>query len=294
MALNGQLDRRTLVDITGVGDYATAATARDFVALRNYVREKFGVTLGVTEAYRDLAAQQRVWDLYNAGSPQVPFRPAPIGQSNHGWAWAIDISGYSLVPGFDDVLDDFGFVRDVAGEGWHIHHVRDVTPAGSPGTLFPEELRGAVDMTISIYINPDEPKENGGGLQVTFSDGRATHLPADVPPTLLKTAGFEGDGEGYLKLNFRSDPRGSFSDAARIFCGVDGKVLVDFFRANPGGTFVAPWARSSGAGGSVDLQPVLNAIAAGEAQDVAALQQLLGAIAGVDEATLATFGLKRA
>ncbi|MDZ4045802.1 MAG: peptidoglycan DD-metalloendopeptidase family protein [Rhodoglobus sp.] len=45
---------------------------------------------------------------------------------------------------------------------------------------------------------------------------------------------------------------------------------------------------------AVSLTPVLNAIAAGEAQDAKDLQAILAAISQVDEATLAQFGLKRA
>lgn len=136
MAANGMLDKATLVDVTGAGDYLTPDAARDFIALRNYVRERFGVTLGVTELYRDRAAQDEVWRLYLAGDPRVPYPPAPKYTSGHGWANRADISGYSLVPDFDAVLAMFGWVRDVPGEPWHMTHVRTVTAAGAAATLF--------------------------------------------------------------------------------------------------------------------------------------------------------------
>lgn len=54
--------------------------------LNTAYRSAFGVDLGITDAYRDYAAQIAVY----AAKPHLAARP---GTSNHGWGLAVDLSG---------------------------------------------------------------------------------------------------------------------------------------------------------------------------------------------------------
>lgn len=77
-----------------------------------------GVTIGVTDSYRDLAGQERVAakkGLYrNGGLAATP------GTSNHGWGLSVDLS---LDTGAQSWMRDngwrYGFVEDVPREPWH-------------------------------------------------------------------------------------------------------------------------------------------------------------------------------
>lgn len=180
MAQNGMLDPATLVDVTGNGDYLTTGAARDFIALRDAIWDRYRVALGVTELYRDRAAQDYVWSLYYAGDPRVPYPPAPKYTSNHGWAEAADVSGYSIVPSFDQILAEFGWVRDVANEPWHLHHVAQITPAGGETRIFRQGQQTGVPMFALVA---DNDTSHWVAVGIT---GKAKYLSSDENDAMQK------------------------------------------------------------------------------------------------------------
>jgi hypothetical protein len=114
---NGRVPASALESI-GSGDQRLWAPAAE--GYRRMVADAAGdgVTIGVTDSYRDYATQVRLVDekgLYSQGG----LAAAP-GTSNHGWGVAVDLD-----------LDDraqawmrsngwrYGFVEDVPREPWH-------------------------------------------------------------------------------------------------------------------------------------------------------------------------------
>jgi len=86
---NGQIPTSALAKVpVGVGQpYLrpdAAAAYNDFSAA---FRSKFGKSLSITEAYRDLARQQALWEAYQNGTGNLAAKP---GTSVHGWALACD------------------------------------------------------------------------------------------------------------------------------------------------------------------------------------------------------------
>lgn len=114
---NGRVPSEALAPI-GDGDHRLwAPAAASFQQLRAAAAAD-GITLGVTDSYRDLATQVRLAEekgLYSHGG----LAAAP-GTSPHGWGLALDLD-----------LDDraqawmrehawrYGFVEDVPREPWH-------------------------------------------------------------------------------------------------------------------------------------------------------------------------------
>jgi zinc D-Ala-D-Ala carboxypeptidase len=114
---NGRLPDAMLTPI-GQGDHKLAKPAADaFTRLMNAARRD-GVSIGVTDSYRDYAGQVAVADkvgLYGQGGlGAVP------GTSNHGWGLAVDLDLDAKAQGW--MRDNgwrYGFFEDVAGEPWH-------------------------------------------------------------------------------------------------------------------------------------------------------------------------------
>ena len=125
---NGQVPSDALVTIADGGHRLHAPAARAFAQLRA-AADAAGVTIGVTDSYRSLAAQQEVAKekgLYrNGGLAAVP------GTSPHGWGLALDLD---LDPKAQQWLransPRFGFVEDTPREPWHWTY----RPQGSPGS----------------------------------------------------------------------------------------------------------------------------------------------------------------
>lgn len=96
---NGAIDTSLLVDVTGRGDYMEPTAAADWVALSTACLRATGVLLTAapgSSANRPLGIQNEFYAAYRrylAGGPYAPVAAVP-GTSNHGWARAIDITGY--------------------------------------------------------------------------------------------------------------------------------------------------------------------------------------------------------
>lgn len=181
---------------------------------------------------------------------------------------------------YADVAKEYGFSLsyDDRGGGTVLRH-RDLSEFH--GASYPTRCNGTVDMA-AIVAAAKNPASKGTNEVTVY-----------IPTTSWKNA---------PKARILSDLRSKelVTDSTRI-------ALLDYLGPSavngPGVTAIgeATWNQllalpnfPTGAGGINDLAPVLQAIAAGEAQDLAAQAQLLTVINGVDEATLATFGLKRA
>lgn len=84
-APNGRLPTSTLCR-TPAGHYLRSDAARAFAGLSDLYRREFGTELCLTDSYRSIAAQQRVY-------AQKPALAALPGTSNHGWGIAGDFCG---------------------------------------------------------------------------------------------------------------------------------------------------------------------------------------------------------
>lgn len=106
----------------GKQQFAHPAAAAAWGALVRAVHERSGVRLKVAEGYRDLALQQHYWNT-------LPFpMAASPGTSNHGWARAVDMYGYtsSALVAVRELAPNLGWslaTGDRVGEPWHIEYV---------------------------------------------------------------------------------------------------------------------------------------------------------------------------
>lgn len=89
---NGQIPAAKMksagTQANGRAAYLEAGAAAAFGAFAAAFRRRFGKALNITEAYRDLAEQRRVYALWQAGKGNLAAVP---GTSNHGWARALDL-----------------------------------------------------------------------------------------------------------------------------------------------------------------------------------------------------------
>jgi hypothetical protein len=84
---NGRIPPSALCPVFGApGKRLRADAAYAFERMSTAYAERFGTPICVTDAYRDLAGQQRVY----ATKPHLAAVP---GTSNHGWARALDLCG---------------------------------------------------------------------------------------------------------------------------------------------------------------------------------------------------------
>lgn len=147
MTSNGQLATSALVQLrnfvpiqAGAGGLATAEVARQWDLLCTAFEASLGKVLYASEGYRDLARQEKLYDIYLAGGTlaSVPR------YSNHGWALAIDVAsgvGTKSGPEFawmSNHAPDYGFVADVSSEGWHWHYAKTPLITTPTAPVIPE------------------------------------------------------------------------------------------------------------------------------------------------------------
>lgn len=125
---NGQIptDAMAAVESRGKTFWLEPSAQMWWLRLASEFQRAWGVPLDITDAYRDLAAQQYYWDLYIAGDGNVAARP---GTSNHGWGMAVDIYtpayGSSSSPQhkwLQQWAPQFGWTWTTgraSGESWH-------------------------------------------------------------------------------------------------------------------------------------------------------------------------------
>ena len=114
---NGKIPESALAPI-GEGNHRMWAPAgQAFNQMRADARAA-GVNIGVTDSYRDYAAQVRVAEekgLYSQGG-----LAATPGTSNHGWGLSLDLDLDAKAQSWMRAnAENYGFVEDVPREPWH-------------------------------------------------------------------------------------------------------------------------------------------------------------------------------
>lgn len=102
--INGEIPKSLLVDVSGKGDYLESTAAANFLRMRADLHAATGVWINPapgSSAYRPEAIQEQFYDAYRAylrGGPWAAVAAVPPSRggqgSNHGWARAVDITGY--------------------------------------------------------------------------------------------------------------------------------------------------------------------------------------------------------
>lgn len=142
---NGKIDTSILVDVSGRGDYLEATAASNFLRMRADLHAATGVWINPapgSSAYRPVSIQEQFYAAYQAylnGGPYAAVAAVPTtrgGQgSNHGWARAVDITGYENSPEAWAWLlahaAEYGYswaTGKASGERWHWE---SLTPPGT-------------------------------------------------------------------------------------------------------------------------------------------------------------------
>lgn len=120
---NGYIPAGAMKSI-GRGFLLEAGAALQFLAVRAVLITVYGIDPldYISETYRDYAGQVYQKKRWTAlGKPNNAAEP---GGSVHGWAKAIDFNVDAMSSGtysiIMTILAQYGFIRDVAGESWHV------------------------------------------------------------------------------------------------------------------------------------------------------------------------------
>lgn len=122
-----------------------------------------GYHLGVSEGYRDYATQVFYWELYQSGAGHPAARP---GNSNHGWAMAVDIRGYGDVGTerhnwLRTHGPSFGWTwttGQASGEPWHWEFTNIPTRPAGEGFEPIEEIDMTAEANIIKEIRTSEDR----------------------------------------------------------------------------------------------------------------------------------------
>jgi len=114
---NGRIPESSLAPITGSNERMWAPAAEHLNEMIAAAK-KDGVTISVTDGYRDYAAQVSVASrkgLYSQGG-----LAAEPGTSEHGWGLAVDLGLNSTAQAWmSEHAKEYGFVDNVPRESWH-------------------------------------------------------------------------------------------------------------------------------------------------------------------------------
>jgi len=117
--VNGLPVRLDVVKIDAAGHQLRKDAAAAFMRMQS-AAQAAGVTLVVNTAFRDMAFQERLYALYQAGTGNLAAKP---GTSNHQGGVAVDVeTAGGTNPAFVWLNNNafrFGFKRTVASEPWH-------------------------------------------------------------------------------------------------------------------------------------------------------------------------------
>jgi hypothetical protein len=119
--VNGVPTKLDLVKIDAAGHQLRKDAAAAYMRMRGAAAASSPpVTLVVNTAFRDMAFQERLYALYQAGTGNLAAKP---GFSNHQGGIAVDIeTANGTNPAFVWLNNNafrFGFKRTVASEPWH-------------------------------------------------------------------------------------------------------------------------------------------------------------------------------
>lgn len=113
---NGQIPDDQLVEIE-TGHRLIAPAADAFAQLKQAAHDA-GHDLSVNSAYRDLAEQAKMIDLY--GLLEDGGRAAPLGESEHGDGTSVDLTlNTEALMWMREHAPTFGFFETISGEPWH-------------------------------------------------------------------------------------------------------------------------------------------------------------------------------
>ncbi|RZT59308.1 D-alanyl-D-alanine carboxypeptidase-like protein [Microcella alkaliphila] len=265
----------------GKQQYVHHTVARAWQALVRAVAAETGVRLRVSEGYRDFALQQHYWNT-------LPFpQAATPGTSSHGWARAIDMYGYtvSALQAVRRIGPTFGWsleTGDRVREPWHIEYVAslisppDFADDGTNPIRPPDEMR--LPMTVRVFRRSDTAIEEwsrvgdtitstaGDGFEPTTDRARAEAWirqygpAADLPrSTYIATQEYWGN-------QYRARVKREEEMIAKQIDAVLARVTrnaINQHTTDRAAEVIAEVKKvqTGGSGGSVDLQPVLDAIA---------------------------------
>lgn len=205
--------KKLMLDFDGEGHYLQPAAARSLQAFAREFELEFGTEFTISEAFRDIPTQQRLYDLYRAGRGNVAAVP---GTSSHGQGLAVDIN--SWVYGSSSSTDRHRWLRENAprfgwswelvgkpsGEPWHFNYVGGWSDwATSNFTPFPEEED---DMPITEEEFARIRRESTQGVFDAFLAQGAVNQPHTLEYLLrvqMNEATSENPATGYDGLLFK-------------------------------------------------------------------------------------------
>jgi len=166
---NGQIPTILLVDVSGRGDYMEPSAAHQFLAMRQACFDATGRWINPapgSSCNRSLATQQAFYDAYRAylrGGPWAAVAAVP-GTSNHGWARAIDITGYEGNTAWRSPRTGTVYMVNIAVWNWLQAHAHDygydwATGDGSGEAWHWESLTppGTASTTATALSTPTAP-----------------------------------------------------------------------------------------------------------------------------------------
>ncbi len=254
---NGRIPAAALISV-GRGFLLERTAALQFLAARAFILLARGIDIldYVSETYRDWDGQ--VFQRERWTRLGKPNNAAVPGNSIHGWAKAIDFNADALMAaGIYDyvmgVLEQFGFIRDVVGESWHVsfREAQVTTWADSSITEFetPEqreerELMSALE-EIKAEIAASEKRilerTGRGGLAVYWHPGWGRTY--SVSPGLIhhhsdtvqRDLGYQQAGQ----LEEHAIPTDDFN-IIRLFSNNGVDLSLEQIRKAPAGTTFTP------------------------------------------------------
>lgn len=172
---NGRIPRANMVDI-GDGKLLQADAAYNFNRWNVAFRQRWGENLYLAsyqDAYRDINKQN--W-MYTHPVPGVIV--AYPGTSNHGWARAVDVSGYGALNSARHIWmqqngPSYGWswaTGKASNESWHWEYVGPITTTAGDGgvTPFPPEPEPETENEEMSYLFWNIINPGGTGLNGTF------------------------------------------------------------------------------------------------------------------------------
>lgn len=214
--LNGRIPAAQLVPLinfrpiqSGAGGLARADVAQQFALMAGAFERDLGMKLSVSEGYRDFARQKLLRVEYLAGRGNLA---AIEGTSNHGFAISLDLGStvgtktsraYAWMKAHAAA---YGFVNDVASEGWHWTFKLKPTITPKPAApAFPlprgsyfgpksgpaKSVSGYVSHRADLKRWQQRMKDRGWAIAVDGLYGKKT---ADVAKAFQRQKGLTPDG----------------------------------------------------------------------------------------------------
>jgi hypothetical protein len=193
------------------GDLLEPTTANAWAGWRTAIAARTGVWLTldhsdiIAPGFRDIPNQQAAWDRYQRQGRPIASAP---GYSNHGWARAIDVTGYEnradVWQAMNDLAPQFGLSHvtgAASGERWHWESTGtpsttataggNATPINNTPTTEVDDMFSDADRAQLNAININANAAMSGVTEVKASLA-AIRPPAGKPSILTTTAASGG------------------------------------------------------------------------------------------------------